>query len=95
MNRIKTAVLAGVLGFSGVAFLNAPASAGLTDARPSLPPVQVRATHTMSYTGWTATSFAPAARVATTVTPSPVRPARDWSTGRELTLAKPWLTPSR
>jgi hypothetical protein len=47
MNGVKTAVLAGVFGVSGVGFLNAVASAGQTDSRPALPPARVRATHVM------------------------------------------------
>jgi hypothetical protein len=95
MKRIKTPVLAGVLGFGGVVSLSAPAPAATSDTRRVLSPVQLRATHMMTYPSWPVTSFAPAVRGSTAPTASPSRIIRDWSTGRDLTLAKPWLTPSR
>lgn len=90
MIRVKTAVLAGVLGFSSVAFGGRPAAAAQSDVPLRQP--QIHMTRWMTYP---LGSGVPTVRRSTGVVPSPARPLRDWSTGRDLTLAKPWLQPSR
>jgi hypothetical protein len=90
MIRVKTAVLAGVLGFSSVAFGGHPAAAAQSDVRLRHPQ-----THTTRWMTYPVGSRVPTVRRSTGVAPSSFRPLRDWSTGRDLTLAKPWLQSSR
>jgi hypothetical protein len=92
MIRVKTAVLAGVLGFSSVVFGGQPATAAQSDVRLRQPQTQIHMTRWLTYPVGSGVSIV---RRNTGIAPSPARTLRDWSTGRDLTLAKPWLNPSR